>query len=98
LWLGAGSAYNLTDGRVVARYVDLTLRRDSFLATLAAEGWTVTGSQGQDVQHPLARLVEGLEQKLQGLEDRLGLSPESRLRLGLSAVEGQSKLQAFLNS
>ncbi len=55
-----------------------------------------TGSTGQVVVHPAARMVSDLEGRLATLEDRLGLNPEARLRLGITAVEHRSKLDAFL--
>ena len=54
------------------------------------------GSQGQDVVHPTARLIGDVEGQLLALEDRLGLNPEARLWLGISAVEHKTKLDAFL--
>ena len=32
-----------------------------------------------------------------GLEDRLGLNPEARIRLGIATVEQKSRLQEFLD-
>lgn len=46
--------------------------------------------------HPAARLVGDAEIKLIAVEDRLGLNPQTRLRLGISAVEHKTKLDAFL--
>ena len=60
------------------------------------EGWLSVGSTGQQVVHPAAKLLQDIETKLVPLEDRLGLNPESRLRLGISSVESQSKLATFL--
>ena len=42
------------------------------------------------------KLLDQIEGRLGPLEDRLGLSPEARLRLGISSVEHKSKLEAFL--
>lgn len=97
VWEAGGQAYNVrTDARVIERYAELTHRRLQLLAQLNEEGWTSFGSQGQQTAHPAARLLSDAEAKLQSLEDRLGLNPEARLRLGIAAVEKESKLAAFL--
>lgn len=97
VWEAGGPAYNVrTDARVVERYAELSARRLVLLATLLEEGWTTVGSTGQLAVHPAARILSDTESKLQSLEDRLGLSPESRLRLGIAAVERESKLSAFM--
>jgi hypothetical protein len=43
----------------------------------------------------LARLLSSTEKQLVALEDRLGLNPESRLRLGISQVRVRSELDRF---
>lgn len=97
VWRAGGHAYNAsTDTPTVERYCSLQDRRASLLATLDAEGFTTVGSQGQVVAHPAARLLSDVETKLMALEDRLGLSPEARLRLGLAASNVRSALDAFL--
>lgn len=47
------------------------------------------GSQGQPVLHPLTQYIVQLEQRLGQMEDKLGLSPMSRARLGLTIAEGE---------
>ncbi len=97
VWMAGQSAYNVaSDSAVIERYASMRSRYAEFLRLLDTEGWTTVGSQGQLVAHPAAKLATDLEAKLQAMEDRLGLNPESRLRLGLVKVEGQSKLAAFL--
>ena len=73
-----GIYHAVADYGLVQRYVDLTLRRDKMIAVLDAEGYTVVGSQGQDVQHPAARVLSDIEGRLIPVEDRLGLSPQAR--------------------
>jgi P27 family predicted phage terminase small subunit len=82
----------------VVRYVQLLDRRDYFLRVLDEEGWMKVGSQGQEVLHPLARQLDSLEGKLVPLEDRLGLSPEASVRLGIATIEHKSKLDDFLSN
>lgn len=98
LWaLGQGSYNPQTDRYTVERYASLQQRRHELMAVLDAEGYLTVGSQGQTVAHPAARLLSDIESKLLPLEDRLGLSPESRIRLGIGALEHKSKLDMFLD-
>ncbi len=94
--LGAG-VYQPTDSYVVERYASLHERRHHLLVLVEAEGWLTTGSTGQVVVHPAAKMVSDIEGRLSTLEDRLGLNPEARLRLGITAVEHQSRLDVFLS-
>ena len=94
--LGAG-VYHATDVNVIERYCSLHERRHHLLVLVEAEGWLTTGSTGQVVVHPAAKMVSDIEGRLSTLEDRLGLNPEARLRLGITAVEHQSRLDAFLS-
>jgi len=95
IWaLGASVYIEGRDRIVITRYVELQERRTELVEAIGE--WTSVGSNGQIVLHPLARMLTTLEQQLVPLEDRLGLSPEAGLRLGITAVEHQSKLQAFI--
>ena len=96
VWEGGGDAYwPHTDRHIIQRYCELTDRRRGFLYTLNTEGWTTTGSQGQEVAHPVAKFINDVEAKLLQLEDRLGLNPGDRLRLGITALEHKSRLDKF---
>lgn len=96
IWSAGHGFYQAsTDAYVIERYVSMQVRRSKIMATLEVDGWTSVGSQGQEILHPLARLLGDLEGKLPALEDRLGLSPEARIRLGLAVAETKSKLDAF---
>ncbi len=64
----------------------------------------VVGSMGQPVLSPWAGEMHRLEAQIQKLEDRCGLSPLARLRLGITFEEGVSLasrntqlLEAFRN-
>lgn len=97
IWEAGGHAYKHdTDRWIVERYCSLQDRRHHFMEVLSREGFTTTGSQGQVVAHPAARLLADVEAKLTPLEDRLGLSPEARFRLGVGAAQAKSALDAFL--
>lgn len=96
IWTAGWGFYNeATDRYVIERYVSLQVRRAHLMARLELDGYITEGSQGQDVAHPAARLLLDVEGKLPALEDRLGLSPEARLRLGLAVAETKSRLDAF---
>lgn len=49
---------------------------------------TATGSMGQEVLSPWAQEIHRLEAEIQRLEDRFGLTPLARLRLGVTFEEG----------
>lgn len=53
---------------------------------------TTEGSTGQLVLSPLAKLIKQLETEIGKCEQQLGLTPMSRLKLGLTA--GQARLTA----
>lgn len=54
---------------------------------------TSVGSTGQPVLSPWAAEIHRLEGQIQKLEDRFGLTPLSRLRLGVTFEEGVSLAQ-----
>lgn len=97
LWVAGAEVYNRqTDAASIDRYCSLQERRIKFLRLLEDEGYTTVGSQGQTVAHPAAKLLTDVEAKLTPLEDRLGLNPDSRMRLGIAAIETKSRLDAFM--
>jgi len=97
VWTAGSGVYQVTDSYVIERYCSLQERRRNLTDLVEAQGWLTTGSTGQVVVHPAARMVADIEGRLSSLEDRLGLNPEARLRLGITAVEHQSRLDAFLS-
>ena len=96
LWESGRGVYAPTDSYILERYCNLSDRRRLLLAVLEDEGFLGVGSQGQVVAHPAARLVTVVESRLGPIEDRLGLSPESRMALGLTAIAHQDRLTTFL--
>lgn len=56
----------------------------------------VPGSQGQEVLNPVLRQRDALLAEIRQLEDRFGLSPRSRLQLGITLLE-QHRSLADLN-
>lgn len=55
-------------------------------------GRVVAGSQGQVRPNPLFKQVEAFQGEARQLEDRFGLSPKSRLALGISFAEAAESL------
>mgnify|MGYP000063900301 CR=1 FL=1 len=99
VWAAGGDSYSVkTDAFIIERYATLHARRDELMQMLSDEGMVSVGSQGQQVLHPAARMLSDVESAMGKLEDKLGLNPESRLRLGISAIEKESKLDQFLNT
>jgi P27 family predicted phage terminase small subunit len=96
VWDYGAKVYQPADAILITRYAELQDRRAQMLRTLEQDGYFTVGSQGQLAQHPAARILSDVEAKLVPLEDRLGLSPESRARLGIVTVEAESKLDSFL--
>ena len=96
VWSMGAGVYMPTDLQVIARYCSLSERRHTLLGIVEVDGWLTTGSTGQMVVHPAARMVADIEGRLTTLEDRLGLNPEARMRLGLTGAELKTKLDAFL--
>lgn len=97
VWAAGGDSYSAkTDAYVIERYATLHARRAELMQMLEDDGMVSVGSQGQTVLHPAARYLSDVESAMSKLEDKLGLNPESRLRLGISAIEKESKLDQFL--
>jgi P27 family predicted phage terminase small subunit len=75
-----------------------TLYDDRERARRACKGeWLVRGSQGQPRLNPLASLIAQCDAEIRQLEDRFGLSPRSRLQLGVQFGEAARSLDG-LNS
>jgi P27 family predicted phage terminase small subunit len=55
----------------------------------------VKGSKGQVRANPLAARIDALEAQIRALEEHLGLTPASRIRLGIRLIEGQNALQSL---
>lgn len=55
----------------------------------------VTGSQGQLVLNPLGRQMLAFDAEIRQLEDRVGLSPMARLRLGITFGEAKKSMEAI---
>jgi len=58
-------------------------------------GRIVEGSQGQPRPNPLYKQVQEFQAEARQLEDRFGLSPMSRLRLGITFADAQASLDGL---
>lgn len=67
-------------------------RRRRYLAKVDEDGPLVEGSTGQQVAHPLLRQVSILDGEVRQLEDRFGLSPMARLKLGAQLGDAKRSL------
>ena len=74
------------DAAAVERLFDLYDERERAYRDFTKRRF-VEGSQGQQVLNPLGRLIASFDGEIRQLEDRLGFSPASRLRLGLELGE-----------
>jgi P27 family predicted phage terminase small subunit len=80
------------------RMFDLRDERERYRRAIRKEGRLVTGSQGQQVMNPLLRQMQVVDAEIRALEDRFGLSPLARLRLGITFGEFSKTLQAVNQS
>ena len=60
-------------------------------------GHLTRGSQGQVILHPLLKYIDNCEAEIRQLEDRLGLSPAARLRMGATLAGAKRTLDQVNN-
>lgn len=92
LWHLCAAWLQPTDSALVARYCDMLEERQQIRDTLAADGLQQPGSNGQPRPHALLARLGVLERSLVQHEDRLGLSPAERTRLGVAQVKASTVL------
>ena len=68
---------------------------DRLREAIEQTGRVVAGSQGQPRPNPLYKQVETFQAEARQLEDRFGLSPLARLRLGITFADAASSLDAL---
>ena len=68
---------------------------DRLWEAVDATGRIVEGSQGQPRPNPLFKQVQEFQAEARQLEDRFGLSPLSRLRLGITFADAQASLDGL---
>jgi P27 family predicted phage terminase small subunit len=92
-WLWPDQDYAWVE-QVARAYDDLATYR----ATVAVEGLTVEGYNGQTVAHPLIREMRACEDTIRKCLSQLGFSPTDRARLKLTELKGASELQKLVNN
>ncbi|HEY7823405.1 MAG TPA: P27 family phage terminase small subunit [Acidimicrobiia bacterium] len=68
---------------------------DRLWEAIEETGRVVPGSQGQPRPNPLFKQVEAFQAEARQMEDRFGLSPLSRLRLGITFADAQASLDGL---
>ena len=68
---------------------------DRLWEAIEETGRVVPGSQGQPRPNPLFKQVEGFQAEARQLEDRFGLSPMARFRLGVQFADAHASLDAL---
>ena len=86
-----------TDRPAVRRLFTLYDERARALSAYRAERLT-TGSTGQLVLSPMAKMIQVCDGEIRQLEDRFGLTPLSRLRLGVTLGEAARSLEELNRS
>ena len=84
-----GGEVRPTDMPALRRLFELRHRQGDAMAAMASDPMVI-GSTGQPVLSPYAAEVHRLEAAIGKLEDRFGLTPLARLRLGVTLEEGRS--------
>src|SRR5690606_34788934 len=96
-WLSdVAHAVSESDVPALYRLFELRNMERSFHDAALAEP-TVIGSKGQTVLNPLLRQADSLRAEIRQLEDRFGLNPAARAKLGIDASRLRKSL-ADLNS
>lgn len=89
---GLGAYWLDTDLGIVTRCFDLRNQIAVYEAAAHEEGAVVSGSAGQLAIHPLIREADTLRDDLLAVEDRIGMSPMARLKLGVQLGEAAGSL------
>lgn len=97
LWESGQGVYKRTDRRLIGQFCFTHEKITELQRTISKEGMITTGSQGQLVPHPAAKLLAEMETKVLKMSESLGLTPEARIRLGLNSVDLQSKLDGHFD-
>ena len=92
--IGQSAAVNFdTDIQVIERLWGLYDERERAYRDYKKER-LVKGSQKQEVLNPMGRVWMGLDPQILALEDRIGLSPMARLKLGITFGQALESLEA----
>lgn len=82
-----------TDLPALRRLASLYDERERAYRAIQRGDRLVTGSKGQEVLNPLYRVIASLDAEIRNLEDRFGLTPLARLRLGITLTDAQKGLE-----
>ncbi len=85
-----------SDRFLVARYVHMLLEFETIVVELDGRR-TTTGSTGSLVVHPDRKLLSDLQATLVRYEDKLGLSPEARARLGVAQEDNRDEFEQWMD-
>lgn len=88
-------AYAPTDLPAMYRLFTLRDDRERYHRTVRKFP-TVMGSMGQERLNPLMQTISTLDSEIRQLEDRFGLSPSARLRLGITLGEAARSLDDLM--
>lgn len=81
-----------TDGPVIRRLFTLYDERERAYEE-AKDKRIVRGSQDQEVLNPLLKYVAQCDMEIRQMEDRLGMSPRSRLQLGITFGDAMRSME-----
>lgn len=85
------SGFLPSDIAILNRYAAILDQRNRLSASV--EEMVTVGASGQFVVHPALRHISTLDSELRQIEDRLGLNPLARNRLGLVAANKELTLE-----
>jgi len=83
------------DVQILHRWIDLVDRRERALRAYSRQPLFVDAKTGKPSNNPAWQVVTQAGKDLLAIEDRLGGSPLSRMRLGIVVAEAGTNLQAF---
>jgi hypothetical protein len=87
------------DGPALRRWITLVSNRDAILASFGPGDFDlspmVLGSTGNLVLNPMLRLEERLSREIMMYEDRFGMTPLARMRLGVAIGQAHESMDAM---
>ena len=88
----------ITDRGIILRYCEFIDERDAIRDVIAEEGSVSRGYNDQPRPHPLFNRLGVIERQMTQLEDRLGLNPSERGRMGHTEVKAESALERLITN
>ena len=86
----------ITDRGIILRYCEFIDERDAIREVIAHEGSVSRGYNDQPRPHPLFNRLGVIERQMTQLEDRLGLNPSERGRMGHTEVKTEGVLEKLI--